>query len=726
MNLNLQSENFRRTRVQFLVFVVSLLLSLWFNQQGWLERLEFAIYDVRQTELRADTVINDQIKVVLIDEYSLSFMSDTLGAFPWPRTIYAELIDFFQQLGAKAVLFDVLFSEPDVATLGASTDVSVHDLRLAQATGDFPGTIHAALMNRDVYGDSTDLSHQNLPDYAIEQFAMSPTMDVDDQLNTFALPIDLIAREAPYIGVVGVDPDSDGVYRRVKPVWEYQGYLFPAFSFAPVLIDQPDVLFLSEEHALQVNELRIPLDERNRLLVNFYGNMNAISIGSVLQAWDMWNMGELENLPVDPYEFENAIVYIGASAIGLDDVKAITNDPKAPGVYIHASAMSNILSDDVLKPATARDTILITAIATLMSVVLAFNVPFYLLKIVLLVGLPYGYWLLTGWQLTQNVQMVFTVPVMGFALGWSWSFTYLSFTEGASKRRVKRMLSQYVSEAMLNEVLERPDDILHAGDGKTETLTILFSDVRGFTKISESLPAEQVVKLLNCHFGEMAESIFENQGTLDKFIGDAIMAYWGMPIKVNDHADLAVKAAMDMVDALLVVNSRLNEMELPSIEIGIGLNTGKVVLGNIGSDRKLDYTVIGDSVNVASRMEGITKMYGVPIVVSEPTRMATTTPRPYVLLDHVRVKGKTEPMAIFTPLPDQKESPDQWHEHLKQSELSQRAFGYYQTQQWDKAEELYKLLELNPVRAIFLSRILEFRRHPPPPNWDGVYTFTSK
>jgi adenylate cyclase len=459
------------------------------------------------------------------------------------------------------------------------------------------------------------------------------------------------------------------------------------------------------------------------MLVNFYQDMQPIAIASVLQTWDKLMAGELENLPLDPYEFSDAIVYIGASAIGLSDVKPVVNEAKAPGVYVHAAALSNLLSGDVMRPSHVRGVIGWTVTLTLLSVLLVFNGASFSFKLISLAAIPFVYWFFTGWQLRHNIQPALTVPLLGFALGWSWSFTYLSFNEGASKRRVKRMLSQYVSQTMLEEVMASPDDILHAGDGKTETLTILFSDIRGFTKLSETLSAERVVKLLNTHFSEMAEVVFENNGTLDKFIGDAIMAYWGMPIKVENHASRSIKAALAMCTALARVNARLQDERLPTIDIGIGLNTGQAVLGNIGSDRKLDYTVIGDAVNVASRIEGLTKIYGVMLIISESTWLAMSEQRPCLLLDFVRVKGKSEPMAIFSPLvnPNDDATTEQRNQQL--ANLSLRAFAYYQTQQWDQAEELYQQLEQATLRALYLSRIAEFRRCPPPPAWDGVYTF---
>ncbi|MEJ2044136.1 MAG: adenylate/guanylate cyclase domain-containing protein [Reinekea sp.] len=722
--MKLPRETYRRIRIQLLIFIVSTMTPLWLYQQGWLQRLEYAVFDARQSQLRADAVIDSRVKVVLIDEFSLSYMASTLGAFPWPRTVYAELIDFFQLVGAKAVLFDLLFTEPEIA---AHTGVlSEHDDRLASATAGYAGTVHSMLLSHDIDDASDNTLNRALPDGVAQRFGLSQVQTLHDEVNTYTLPIPALMQATPFVGVVGVDPDDDGIYRRVKPLWEYQGTVFPALSLTPLLMDNQALSFDGEKNLLTLNEKPIPLDDRNRLLVNFYGDMQPISIASVFQTWDKLMSGDLDNLPIDPYEFENTFVYIGSSAIGLDDIKSVTNDAKAPGVFIHASALSNMLSDDVLTPVHFFDIALWTALLTLVSVILAFNVPLFSLKLVLLVSTLFAYWFFTGWQLQHHQQPVSTPPLMGFVLAWTWSFTYLSYTEGASKRRVKRMLSQYVSEAVLDEVMASPDKILHAGVGRSETLSILFSDIRSFTHFSETLPPERVVKLLNTHFSEMANVIFEHNGTLDKFIGDAIMAYWGMPIREERHASLAIKAAMAMKNALHKINQALQSEALPTIEIGIGLNTGRAVLGNIGSDRKLDYTVIGDAVNVASRMEGITKAYGETIVISENTWLAMTTPRPCLLLDFVRVKGKGEPVAVFAPLPDEAEDPESFQTNVQMANLSLRAFAYYQSQEWDIAEKLYQQIDAPKLRALFLSRIQELRHHPPPITWDGVYTFTWK
>jgi len=724
--LKIDRNQIIRLRVQVLVLLSTVLLVMYLDQQGWLTRIENAVFDDRISSVRSETILPSSVKVVLIDESSLAKMAPTLGQFPWPRTVYAELIEFFEMGGAKAVLFDILFTEPEKHSLGQGAVISEHDARLADATELFPHAVHAALLKKDSADDRAQTIDQALPALFIDKFQLlNVSASINDDVNSYTLPIDPLIESSSHIGIVGVDPDDDGIYRRVKLLWEYQQGYYPAFSLVPLLLDQPSEI-VSEPHLLTVNEDEILTDSEGRLLINFYGDYQPYPIAHIFQSFDQIQMGDFDALPVDPFEFENTVVFIGASAIGLEDTKAMPNNPKAPGVYLHASAYANMLMGEELQVMPLTVTYSSIVVAALLAIVFAFHIPLFSIKITLLMTAPILWWWITGIQLENNVVINVALPTLSLGLAWTSSFTYLSFTEGASKRRVKRMLSQYVSETMLNEALAQSDDILHAGVGREENLSILFSDVRGFTKISESLPAEQVVQLLNCHFSEMSEVIFANQGTLDKFIGDAIMAFWGAPIQVSNHAELSVKAALDMCRQMHVVNDRLNGLKLPSITVGIGINTGQVVLGNIGSDRKLDYTVIGDAVNVASRMEGITKMYGVPVVISESTRLGLQDYRPCVLLDHVRVKGKSEPSPIYYPLPNKAESPEMFESHAEMEQLSVEAFESYQQQRWADAERLYKQLSLLQLRDVYLERIAQFRANSPPDDWDGVYTFTSK
>jgi len=438
------------------------------------------------------------------------------------------------------------------------------------------------------------------------------------------------------------------------------------------------------------------------------------------------NKGEVEDLPVYPDEFTDKIVYIGASAIGLDDIKATPIDPKSPGVFIHASIAGNILDHDMLTRASPLANYALATLLAVIIITLVFRIPNLAVQLLAPVVLSVMYWYWVGHAFGSNQVYQVTLSFSAVVFSWVGSFIYLGFTDGADKRKVKRMLSQYVSEAVLNEAMNSPDDILKAQVGRKESMSVLFSDVRNFTSISESQPAEKVVQLLNCHFKEMSEAIFKYQGTLDKFIGDALMAFWGAPIYVDNHSELALMAAMEMIDRLNGVNKELETLEMGPIDIGIGINSGDVILGNIGSERKLDYTIIGDSVNLASRLEGITKNYGYKIVVSESTYQQISMDIPFLMLDEVRVKGKQEPIKIYAPLGtlhDNNETRAHWH---RQAEIAKEAFILYQSQQWIEVQKLLARCELDAFKQLYLQRCEQFIQNPPSAEWDGVNNLTSK
>jgi adenylate cyclase len=293
--------------------------------------------------------------------------------------------------------------------------------------------------------------------------------------------------------------------------------------------------------------------------------------------------------------------------------------------------------------------------------------------------------------------------------------------------KVRKMFSRYVSPAALTVMVDQYADYRSAGSGSKETVSILFSDIRGFTSLSEHADAEVVVKILNHYLGNMTEVILKKNGTIDKFIGDAIMAIWGAPIKSETYSADAVNAALEMLEKLNDVNAWLLDQGLFPLDIGIGINTGEVILGSIGSEQKADYTVIGDNVNLAARLEGITKTYSCKIIIAESTCQQAGDQIPCALVDMVRVKGKEKPIKIFTPvraLPDLKSLP--LDDALRIADLSRQAFDQYLERHWDAAINLYLQFPPCPLRTLHLERCADYKVTPPPLDWDGAYTMTSK
>ncbi|MDF1578853.1 MAG: adenylate/guanylate cyclase domain-containing protein [Desulfurivibrionaceae bacterium] len=696
----------------------------WLYLAGAFTRLEWVLLDKRMSFYSEESEISPRVAVVMIDESSLRDMDGEFGRFPWPRRVYVDFIEFFAMGGARAVVFDLLLTENDNATPAKRES----DRALAEATREYGMVYHAAQIIVDLEDEIESGSlNRPMPEDFQRPFAVEGRGFRSGIHNNFSLPFAGLYQAARGIGVVGMDADPDGIYRRLRLFREYHGRLYPALAVAPLL----DELAGGEparfsDRQLLLGQLRIPVDEQENYLVKPYGINNEYSAGGILASLKSIYAGETENLLVDPGEFEDKIVFIGASAAGLEDIKATPISTKTPGVLIHVWAAANLLERDFLLPVGCALTLTLIVVLTLLTVATIFRLNNFPIRagLPLLYGGGFFIWVFSRFEL--NIVYEIAPPLAAVAAAYLVSFAYLSFTEGRDKLKVRKLFSRYVSPEIMGELLAHHDEVSLGEVGQTEEMTVLFSDIRGFTSVSEVLSAPQLVDLLNCHFGAMTEAIFDRKGTLDKFIGDALMAFWGAPLKVDDHAGLAVLAALDMMAKLPAVNRELLARGYRAIDIGIGINSGEVVLGNIGSARKMDYTVIGDNVNLASRLEGLTKFYGFPIIISEFTVARMGIEIPVLVVDRVRVKGKARPIRIYAPLagPDAKhEEADRCREH---AELAGEAFAFYQNSRWREAAELYRKLPYSHFVELLCGRCEALAAIPPPEDWDGAYNLETK
>ncbi|MEK6748164.1 MAG: adenylate/guanylate cyclase domain-containing protein, partial [Pseudomonadota bacterium] len=507
---------------------------------------------------------------------------------------------------------------------------------------------------------------------------------------------------------------------------QFDQYRFPSLGLAPVLAQlSPQKIARTESHVLFAGR-DIPIDEHDRMLIKYYKNYPSYSYSGIVASLQAIRNGDFDKLLVNPEEFLDKIVYVGVSAAGLNDLKNSPMDANLPGVYIHATTAANILNRDfiALSPEWLKYVLIV-----LLASVTVFGV-LYTPRIYLQIGIPgvaFGAYFGLAF-LSQQLGYVVPVVAPGVStfLALTSTLALLLLTEGREKRKIKRMMSQYLSPAVLETVVNNPEEFIRAEVGSNENLTILFSDIRGFTSMSEILSAERVVEILNFYFSEMTEIIFRHEGTIDKFIGDAIMSFWGAPIRTTDHADRAVHAASQMITRLQKVNDWLKVRGYPALKMGIGLNTGNVVLGNIGSEHKLEYTVIGDNVNLASRMEGLTKQYGCSLLISESTYNALTTATPCRLIDLVRVKGKKQPIRIYQPLLDERADEGAISGASELVKKNEAFFSNYLARRWQDALAVLGSSPDDTFKRMMTERCRYFQKSPPHEQWDGVYTATSK
>lgn len=713
-----------------LVFAVGLVLMAG----GLLEPLERKSIDLRLRVWRQDRAPEVPIALILVDDASLDALAPMVGRWPWPRQVHGQLIDFLALCGAKAVVVDLLFSEIQNGTQTLTASPRDDDQILSVATAQAGNVYHALQLVHRKPGPDPILSEAaTLPTDFIQRFGLTFSGDAGPDYQDAYPPFTDLYSGAKGMGVISFGADPDGVFRRERLTFTHQGHPFGALGMVPALDLLGIESLVQEDKALALNSaaggsFRIPLDAERLYRINPYGRFEAYSYSGVYLSARQFFNGQFEQLPVDPALFENRVVFIGASAGGIGDLKATALDTRTPGVFLHAAVFANLLSEDYLlfTPLWADAGIALLLLA--LTVAAVFHRPSYLQKIGWPLILVTGYAGLAFGAMGFNWMVSLWAPLTVMMMGFLTAMTVLSFGHGHERRRIRRILGQYVSPAVLSTVLTaHAEDGLRAEVGSHEQLTLFFSDLRGFTSITEQYPVETVVEALNAYLSRMVSIIFAQGGTLDKFIGDAIMAFWGAPLKDEGQHRHAIAAALEMQAAMGQLNREGRRRGYPNLRMGIGIHSGEVILGNIGSTKKLDYTVIGDSVNFTARLESLTKFYQADILISEATYQHVADDFCCRPVDRVCVQGKTEPIQIYEVL-DLADTKNENLRHL--ATLSKQGFQRYQERNFNGALELYEKMRhrypQDAIGALFAERCRLYLDSPPPVQWQGEYVCESK
>ncbi len=749
----------RRVRRHWLPICLSLLVVAGFllNVAGvfnWelLQRLENIAYDSR-LQLTAPRGIDHKVIIVDVDERSLA----AEGRWPWPRNRLAKLVDLlFEHYKVRLLGFDMVFAERDESSgLGVLEALANGALRdspgfAAELAKLRPSLDHDRLFAESLRGRPVILG------YYFNVGGSANPVGGDRRLpgGTGALPPPTFARGGFPPGVHGLLADSyganlpelqeaalgaghflawpdelDGIVRRVPMLLEYRGALYESLSIAmlrALVGASRGELGIEEQTGTQagytypewltVGPYRIPVDERTTTLIPYRGPQGSfpyVSATDVLQDH------------ADPALLQGAIVLLGTSAPGLVDVRSTPMGGAYPGVEAHANMIAGVLDGEVQEvPAYTRgaEFLLLLLVGLLMAFLLPLLSPLWasMATILLLLGVTALNLSLWAAHLVLPLASSLTLILSLFVVNMSYGY----FFEQRSKRQISGMFGQYVPPELVEEISANPERITL--ESVSREMTVLFADVRGFTTIAESLEPTQLSQLMNEFLTPMTRIIHRNRGTIDKYMGDAIMAFWGAPLPDPDHAAHALATAMGMVEELIQLGAQFRAKAWPEIRIGVGLNTGTMRVGDMGSEFRRAYTVLGDAVNLGSRLEALTRQYGVDVIVSEFTRDAG--PRMvYRELDRVKVKGKEQPVAIFEPV-----GPESEVEQATSSELAlyHKALRLYRRQGWDLAEvQFLNLRRQAPQRrlyALYVERIGYFRANPPPADWDGVFTFRTK
>jgi len=730
------------------LFIIFLALILFRMDFTFLNFMELKALDLRMVS-RGKMASGGETIIVTIDEKSLS----ELGRWPWPRTVMAKLVDQLKAYGAKAVGFDIIFSEPDensnLKTISElSKDVQkmkVPDKRIRvllenrRRTADTDAALARSVgraknvtLGYFFYISSKEVAYLTEKEIAAGAALIasseypvtisSKTTDKDAFIKAYSAQANLkpLSEAAENCGYFNATPDSDGVIRWAPLVIRFRDNLYSSLPISMLrqYKDWPTLTLKLDESGVEsfvLDKYPIPTDKAGSLLINFLGPP---------KTFPHYSITDVIHKRLSPDLFKNKMVIVGATATGIYDMRVTPFSATYPGVEIHATVIDNILHKNFLVVGTKFVDV---CTIILLGLLVGITVPRTkaaqgILLILILLGLftlmnvcIFAY--LNIWR-----NLIYpTLTMMTIYLGIT---VYRYMTEEKEKKKIRGAFQYYLTSSVINEMLKDPSKLKLGGDKKN--LTALFSDIRGFTSFSETMTPEQLVHLLNEYLTAMTDMVFKYDGLLDKYMGDAIMAVYGAPLDQPDHPLRACRTALDMMKELKKLQKKWAEEGQPVLDIGIGISSGDMVVGNMGSQMRFDYTVMGDSVNLGSRLESINKEYGTNIIISEYTYEAVKDVLLCRELDSVRVKGKQLPVKIYELLGEKKDAKE-YEELIRRFN---EALGKYKQARWDEAiASCHQVLEIrpdDPPSLLYIRRCEDLKKNPPPIPWDGVFTMTKK
>ena len=725
----------RQRLIGLFILAVLIAIRIWDPLLVQLLRLQsFDVYQKTQTR----TVTEHQIVIVDIDEPSLA----RYGQWPWPRNVVAELVRKMVDSGAKVIGFDIVFAEPDrlspphIAKSLVNLDQASkkrlerlpdHDTLLADAFGETPVVV-----------SESGLEKRNLP---LGNFSpRKPTIiEIGEDPKPFIISyagllptIPKLEEAAAGHGVISISPEPDGVVRRVPAILRVGEHILPALSLEMFRVASgASHISVQAEfegvRGVKIAETFIPTDRAGRVWVHFARRhpQQYLSAMSLLNSERPFGI------------LQDKLVLIGTSAVGLSDIKVTPVDGSVPGVEVHAQMLSMMLGQSFL---TRPNWVLATEALSLffLGLVIIYWVPrFRALSSMLLTGSIFMGVIGASWY-AYSVQGVLLDASFG-VLGLLGLYGYLSYNnyvrEEQSQRRIRNTFSRYLSPTLVDQ-LARHSAQLKLG-GETKLMTVMFCDVREFTSISEQFQSDPqgLTQLLNSLLTPLTEVILRHKGTIDKYMGDNIMAFWNAPLDDPDHAFNACQAALEMVRSLEHLNaSRFRNAQAKNqpfipLKVGIGINTGSCVVGNLGSEQRFDYSVLGDPVNIASRLEGQSKRYELEIVIGPQTAEQVRDRLALLEVDLITLKGKEKPARTYTVLGNHQLHTASQYQNLMKTHLAMLVA--FRSREWPRAQTLLKECRENPhaplgVYAQYEKRIDHYQQQPPPPDWEGAFVATTK
>jgi len=725
-------------------------LSLAVIKPNALEQFEMKSLDFR-FQARGAIPADPRVVIIAVDDNSLA----EVGRWPWPRDLIAQVVDkAVGKYGAKALGFDIVFSEEQVNKV----DEAIRVLRTEVADDPYSANHLAWLKQHRQWGDvDAELEAvikkykdklvpgyffypqgADIPELVLKQmpnevalmqsWAMTSKFSKEAMLgmpHIAAIEGNLprITQAADAIGFFNFFPDSDGTVRRIPLMAEMGGFVYPSMAMQTLrmYLDWPDMTVVVGDagvEEVQLGPLSMQTDERGNMLLNHYGpgrTFKHISASDILY----------DRLKGD--ELKDKIVVFGVTAIGVYDYRPTPFDSVFPGVEGHAVAIANILNGEELRRPAAVEVLELLAVLLLSMLAgyLVYRRP-PLVQGVSIIGIPLLIMGFSQWMFTaQNIWIQETYLIVGVLLATLPTALFGYIIESRKRAFIHDAFSHYLAPSVVENLAKNPDALKLGGEEKH--LTAFFSDIASFSTFSEKLTPSELVAFLNRYLTAMSDILLEQKGTIDKYEGDAIISFFGAPIDLEDHAVRCVVAALEQQKRLVLLRDEWKEEGLPEVHVRIGINSGPMVVGNMGTQSSMNYTIMGDHVNLAARLEGVCKVYRVPILMSKDTYVLVRNEVSARFIDRVRVVGRSQPVDLYQPVGVRSEVSQA---QIQESRAYEQAWSLMMKGQYqDALQAMAMLYAENPTCGLYevmMNRLKAYTQTPPPDDWEGVFNLKSK
>ena len=690
---------------------IAIALLIWYT--GLLSGIEGKTFDLRANLFSQKAASTDSIVLVLVDQESIDWVSENMGiGWPWPRELFGAIIVNCLRRDAEAVGFDVMFTE--------YSNFCVHDdLKLQSAIVQMAYFALGSVFLSQEFGQSTRWP-DNIPK---PKYNLEVSDDAQPMIPSYSkatFPIPELAQEGVVLSNIQHQPDNDGIFRKIHPFVQFDSNLLPSLGLGVYLSAHPDAEISIQNGSVEINGMPIPLDKEGKAILNYRGpsgTFTSLSAASIIRNECQLINGEISTDTIQD-DFAGKYVLFGFTAPGLFDLRPSPTDGVFSGVEINATLLDNFLAGDFIQPAHPWFTIFSVVLLTVLSTTLLSYFTTQSTQIILsffLTLLPVGIaFLFYRMGMDFILIPVETAVLTGIAV----SIAQRYFIVGRQEKFIRHSFKHYLSPVVIDQLLVNPDRLQLGGERKE--LTLFFSDLEGFTTISEGLEPEDLTQLLNEYLTAMTDIILDEKGTVDKFEGDAIIAFWNAPLDIANHAERAVRAALRCQEKLARLQPVFMKKYNKNLFMRIGINTGFAVAGNMGSSTRFDYTVLGDAVNLAARLEGANKCFGTYTMISQATKKQLGSNFFCRELATLRVVGRSEPVTVFEPL-----TTDTRFDRSTYESFDRGLKYYYAGRLQDALNSFQESAAEDPVSRYYFSQCQKFLSENQE-NWNCVLDLDSK